>query len=113
MRPSPSPLPLPTVRTIGSLTSSPLIRICVVRCGRDRDFDAPLPTTLDTSSSLILSSALLLLSSIEASRANASGATFWAGEATTLLGSVVQLGVDGWTGDSLVGNGTVNNRAVP
>ncbi|KAI5477020.1 d-4,5 unsaturated-glucuronyl hydrolase-like protein [Pseudohyphozyma bogoriensis] len=77
------------------------------------DFNAPTPTTLDTSASLILSSALLQLSSFEAANGNSSGATHWSDAAVTLLGNVVDQAVTGWEGASLVGNGTVNNDAVP
>lgn len=78
-----------------------------------RDFDAPLPSTLDTSASLIVSSALLVLSSLESSLSNSTGAQLWSDAAIILLGNVVEQGVTGWEGASLVGNGTVNNRADP
>lgn len=78
-----------------------------------RDFDAPAPTSYDTSSSLIVVSALLYLSSVEASNGNSTGSDYWSNSAVTLLGNVVNVGVDGWNGASLVGNGTVNNRASP
>lgn len=77
------------------------------------DFDAPAPTSYDTSSSLIVVSALLYLSSVEASNGNSTGSDYWSNSAVTLLGNVVNVGVDGWNGASLVGNGTVNNRASP
>ncbi|ORY92481.1 Six-hairpin glycosidase-like protein [Leucosporidium creatinivorum] len=77
------------------------------------DFDAPLPSTLDTSASLIASSALLLISSLESSLSNSTGAQFYSDAAVTLLSNIVEQGVTEWEGASLVGNGTVNNRADP
>ncbi|BGP39896.1 hypothetical protein JCM10449v2_003852 [Rhodotorula kratochvilovae] len=77
------------------------------------DFSAPSPATLDSSASLILSSALLVLSSLEASQGNSSGAAHWSDAAIKLLGNVVNVAVEPWTGASIVGNATVNNRANP
>ncbi|KAL8292603.1 hypothetical protein RQP46_001215 [Phenoliferia psychrophenolica] len=77
------------------------------------DFDAPLPSTLDTSASSVTSSALLLLSDIETRRGNSTGAAHWSGAAITLLSNLVEQGIDGWNGLSILGNGTVNNRASP
>ncbi|GAA5893734.1 hypothetical protein JCM5296_001120 [Sporobolomyces johnsonii] len=77
------------------------------------DFNATLPTTLDTSASTIMSSALLLLSSLESSLGNSSAASRWSTAAVTLLDSVVDQAVTTWDGASIIGNGTVNNRADP
>ncbi|CEQ42456.1 SPOSA6832_04262 [Sporobolomyces salmonicolor] len=77
------------------------------------DFNATLPTTLDTSASTIMSSALLLLSSLESNLGNSSAANRWSTAAVTLLDSVVDQAVTNWDGASIVGNGTVNNRADP
>jgi len=82
------------------------------------DFDAPLSTspTYDTSAATIAASGLLFLSSLEAqqSPANTSGAQHWQQAAISLLSSTVQLGWQpGNDWDSLLSNGTVNNRADP
>ncbi|GAA5910997.1 hypothetical protein JCM6882_006743 [Rhodosporidiobolus microsporus] len=77
------------------------------------DFNATDPTTLDTSASTITASALLLLSSFESSLGDSTAATQWSDSAVTLLSNVVQQGVTGWDGASIVGNGTINNRASP
>ncbi|GAA5857512.1 hypothetical protein JCM8547_009311 [Rhodosporidiobolus lusitaniae] len=78
------------------------------------DFNATIPpATLDTSASTIAASALYLLSSLETSLGNETAASRWSDAASTLLGNVVQQGVAGWEGASIVGNGTVNNKADP
>ncbi|KZT61518.1 glycoside hydrolase family 88 protein [Calocera cornea HHB12733] len=82
------------------------------------DFDAPLspPPTYDTSAATIAASALLFLSSLELqqSPANTSGAAHWQQAAISLLSSTVQMGWQpGSEWDSLLSNGTVNNRADP
>ncbi|KAM0748367.1 glycoside hydrolase family 88 protein [Meredithblackwellia eburnea MCA 4105] len=77
------------------------------------DFEAPQPATLDSSSATIMASGLLFLSEIETRRSNTSGATHWSDAAINLLGNTVTQALDGWTGVSVLGNGTVNNRATP
>ncbi|GAA6002518.1 hypothetical protein JCM10207_001159 [Rhodosporidiobolus poonsookiae] len=77
------------------------------------DFKATAPTTLDTSASTIAASALLVLSSLETSLGNTTAAASWSNSAITLLNNVVEQGVNSWSGASIVGNGTVNNRADP
>ncbi|EJU00845.1 Six-hairpin glycosidase [Dacryopinax primogenitus] len=82
------------------------------------DFNAPLspPPSYDTSAATIAASALLFLSSMEAqqSPANTSGAQHWQQAAISLLSSTVQLAWQpGGDWDSLLSNGTVNNRATP
>ncbi|GAA5842476.1 hypothetical protein JCM11251_007324 [Rhodosporidiobolus azoricus] len=77
------------------------------------DFNATPPTTLDTSASNIMASTLLLLSSFESSLGNNTAAKIWSDSALTLLSNVVEQGVTEWRGESIVGNGTVNNRANP
>lgn len=76
------------------------------------DFNAPLPTTLDTSSGTLVASALLFLSTIETRLSNATGASHWNSAAITLLSSLATQGITGWSGVSILGNGTVNNRAA-
>ncbi|KZP01217.1 glycoside hydrolase family 88 protein [Calocera viscosa TUFC12733] len=82
------------------------------------DFDAPLSTspTYDTSAATIAASGLLFLSTLESqqSPANTSGAQHWQQAAISLLSNTVQLGWQpGSDWDSLLSNGTVNNRADP
>lgn len=80
-----------------------------------RDFDAPTPTTRDSSSTTIASSALLLLSELEAQRGNSTGSNYYQSNAIKLLEAVNSLAgpAAGWSGQSILGNGTVNNRANP
>ncbi|KWU46100.1 Six-hairpin glycosidase [Rhodotorula sp. JG-1b] len=83
------------------------------------DFDAPAPLTFDTSASAIAASAMLVLSSLEASRGNTTGSDFWAQAGQTLLVNTANVGLYGledgqtWIGDSILGYATVNNRADP
>ena len=79
----------------------------------NRDFDAPLPSTLDSSASSIVSSALLFLSDIEMRLGNSTGAEAWSAAAVTLLSNLAEQVVSSWSGVSILGNGTVNNRASP
>lgn len=76
-----------------------------------RDFDAPLPAPLDTASATIAAAGLLLLSSLETHRSNTSGARLWSTASIELLRNTADLGLKGWSGVSVLGNGTVNNRA--
>lgn len=82
------------------------------------DFSAPRPTTLDTSASAIFDTALILLLSLDASRGNASSTWFY--PATDLFansalftGTNTSLIQTQWTGASILGNATINNRADP
>ncbi|BGP07941.1 hypothetical protein JCM10049v2_003786 [Rhodotorula toruloides] len=82
------------------------------------DFSASRPTTLDTSASAIFDTALILLLSLEASRGNASSTWFY--PATDLFansalftGTNTSLIQTQWTGASILGNATINNRADP
>ncbi|GAA6027281.1 hypothetical protein JCM8097_002554 [Rhodosporidiobolus ruineniae] len=77
------------------------------------DFNATAPTTLDTSAATIMASSLLLLSSLEATLGNETAAAHWSSSAVTLLSNVVDVAVKPWSGASIMGNGTVNNRADP
>ncbi|GAA5981661.1 hypothetical protein JCM10908_004556 [Rhodotorula pacifica] len=83
------------------------------------DFNAPPPLTYDTSASTIAATAMLVLSSLEASRDNVTGSDHWAQTAQTLLINTIAVGMDetgtgqAWSGESILGNGTVNNRADP
>ncbi|BGP31948.1 hypothetical protein JCM10296v2_003727 [Rhodotorula toruloides] len=84
------------------------------------DFSAPRPTTLDTSASAIFDTALILLLSLEASRGNASGGNTWFYPATDLFaysaefcGTNTSQIQTAWTGASILGNATINNRANP
>lgn len=79
-----------------------------------RDFDAPRPTTADTSSATIAATGLLLLSQLEDSLSppNSIGAIFWRRAAVNLLNAATELAwKPSW--QSLLSNGTVNNRADP
>ncbi|KAF8590459.1 glycoside hydrolase family 88 protein [Ramaria rubella] len=80
------------------------------------DFDAPRPTTADTSSATIAAEGLLFLSQLEDSLSprNSSGSTYWREAAINLLASTTALAwqpTPSW--QSLLSNGTVNNRANP
>lgn len=78
------------------------------------DFDAPLPTTLDTSAAMIAGSAMLFLSSLEASRGNATGMSHWTAEAEVMLVNSASAGMRNNAGEfSIIGNATVDNRADP
>ncbi|KAL8290385.1 hypothetical protein RQP46_002643 [Phenoliferia psychrophenolica] len=73
------------------------------------DFNAPLPTTLDTSAATITASGLLLLSTFEMKLSNITGANYWNTAAAKLLSNTAVQGIRSWSGASLLGNGTVNN----
>ncbi|KAF8520149.1 glycoside hydrolase family 88 protein [Hysterangium stoloniferum] len=76
------------------------------------DFDAPSPAPADTSSGTIAATGLLLLAQLEESLTppNRTGANFWRHAAVNLLNSVTELAwKPSW--QSLLSNGTVNNRA--
>ncbi|GAA5870718.1 hypothetical protein JCM3774_001733 [Rhodotorula dairenensis] len=83
------------------------------------DFDAPAPITFDTSASVIAAAAMLVLSSHEAGRGNTTGSDYWASSGQALLVNTANVGLYGavnghtWTGDSILGYATVNNRADP
>ncbi|KLO10657.1 Six-hairpin glycosidase [Schizopora paradoxa] len=80
------------------------------------DFNAPLnpPRPADTSAATIAATGLLLLSRLEQSLSppNTTGSNLWTNFAAQLLTSTAQLA---WKPDwqSLLSNGTVNNRANP
>ncbi|BGP24524.1 hypothetical protein JCM10295v2_003442 [Rhodotorula toruloides] len=84
------------------------------------DFSAPQPTTLDTSASAIFDTALILLLSFAASRGTTNGETTWFYPATDLFANTgLSSGTNTsryptrWTGASILGNATINNRADP
>ncbi|KAF8521923.1 glycoside hydrolase family 88 protein [Hysterangium stoloniferum] len=78
------------------------------------DFDAPSPAPADTASGVIAATGLLFLAQLEESLSppNRTGAELWRNAAVTLLNSVTDLAwKPSW--QSLLSNGTVNNRADP
>ncbi|GJJ12253.1 hypothetical protein Clacol_006494 [Clathrus columnatus] len=79
------------------------------------DFDAPRPTTADTSSSTIAASGMLLLADMEENLfpPNYTGAAFWRQSAIKLLTATNDFAWAPPSWQSLLSNGTVNNRADP
>ncbi|KAG9034108.1 hypothetical protein FRB95_013753 [Tulasnella sp. JGI-2019a] len=81
------------VRVLTAAASASLRVSSVSTILPSRDFNAPASTNppRDTSSATIASSALLLLSQVEASLGNVTGSAYWTDKAVMLLRDIIRL----------------------